>query len=77
MKKPVYTIGGDAGKQYWLEEDGLAVTGDLYGIFALMDLKKFVTAYNTLEKIKEELPENPKLPLTTKIKKLVEEGLGV
>jgi hypothetical protein len=75
MNKAIYAIGENKDGQYWLEEHGIAVTGDLYGSLSRKDLKMFVKAITALQQIKEELPENPKLPLVLKIKELVEKGL--
>lgn len=73
-KNKIYNIVKDRGA-YWLEEDEVAITGDLQDEIAIEDMNLFVNAINTLHEILEELPENPKLPLVVKIKELVEKGL--
>lgn len=75
MAKPIYTIEGDSKGGYWVEENGVAVTGDLWGYFPKNYLTEFVNAYNVLHEISEELPIKPKLPIVRNIKELVEKGL--
>lgn len=72
----VYSANKDKlTEQYWLEEDGVAVTGDLSSAISIRDLNRLVKALNTLHEIKDLLPENPKLPLVNQIKDLVTKGL--
>jgi hypothetical protein len=62
-------------EEYWLEKDGIAVTGNLHDAIGIRDLNRLVKALNTLYEIKDLLPENPKLPLVCQIKELVTKGL--
>jgi hypothetical protein len=71
-----YSVNHDKlTEQYWLEEDNVAVTGNLSEAISIRDLNRLVKALNTLYVIKDLLPENPKLPLVNKIKELVTKGL--